>query len=248
MSLFTCESELFERSRQVCIYAGVSPCRDQVSDFICNAHAKFHGLVYKRAHYTNGDNDTWSKINTYVCSVGNLNVPLFKHRGIVMLSEIHNFAMNVCQMYPGVRRDLLADKISCLLGINATSETCKIGGWLDSPTSALTKRTAENTLKFYNTIPRLHKILFYYTEPSTVAKPGTSDDNILLVRAPNVELVYQANTNSYSFIVPEKKILLKYTNNDASIATPIVLSGRQWLNDDTGDRVFRTMRYRHGIC
>lgn len=87
--------------------------------------------------------------------------PEYDKDDVTLLMEIQNFTMNVCQMFPGVKRELLADKISCLMGINGTSETCKIGGWLDDTSSALIMRSQNNALQYFKAIPRLHKILFY---------------------------------------------------------------------------------------
>lgn len=231
MSLFSCDSsELFGRTKSVCIYSGVSPCRDQVSQFICNAHARFHGLIYKIAHYTNGDNDTWSTINTYVHTMSNLNIPLFKTPdNVTMLAEIHNFTMSICQNYPGlVKRELLADKISCLLGINAISDACKIGGWLDEDSSYLFMRQPDGILRRFTNVPRLHKILFYYTKPSI-----TVDGNSQLFLTDNVLLTANSTTGGYSFNMIGKQLLLKHTNNDYCVATPIVLSGKRTTTNTT---------------
>nr|AHW98247.1 VP39 [Nilaparvata lugens endogenous nudivirus] len=224
---------------------GVSPCRDQVSQFICNVHSRFHGLIYKVAHYTNGDNDTWSRINTYVHTMSNLDIPLFKTQGnATLLSEIQNFTMNVCQMYPGlVKRELLAEKVSCLLCINAISDSCKIGGWLDEETSYLFIRGADRILRRYQNLPRLHKILFYYTKPST-----TINGNTQLHLTDNALLNWQPSTSSYSFSLIGKQLLLKYTNDESCIATPIVLSGKRTTTPNSNIQVFQPIRDNHMYC
>lgn len=235
MSLFSCPPQEVKKR---CAFQGIGPCREQISHLICNAHAELFGLTYATASYVNGNNDTWTKINTYVSATNNLHIPLFMDAENRILSkDIRTFAINVANTYSFVRVDEFQARIACYMGVNlyAGNEHC-IRSWFDEPSSGIILRRNNAEILYFRELPPLHKILFYYTQPSYIRNTST-DTRIYTV--PNLSLTYNETTNSFAFVVPNKSILLKKTDRQDCVATPVIIDAVREIAQDTKDRIIQ---------
>lgn len=241
--LFSCPPPKTEKN---CIFRGIGPCRDQVSHLICNAHAELFGLTYATCSYVNGNNDTWTKINTYVSSTTSLYIPLFiDNQNTLLVNEIRSFCINAANLY-SVRVEELEQRIGCIMGVNlyAKADNC-IKSWLDEPDSALILRHNDANIQYFRDCPTLHKMLFYYTQPSYI-KNTTTGTQIYSVA--NLSLTYNDATNTYAFVVPNKSILLKKTNKPDCMATPLTLDAIRHSVQQTHDRVIRPILNNNVFC
>lgn len=235
-SIFSCVQYNESRIQKSCAFAGVSPCRDQVAPRICNGHAEYFGLTYRTVTYHNGDNETWTKIVTYISAVSSLHIPLFldaTHK--VLLNEIRAFAINTQSNFPNIRIEEFQDRIACLMGLNAfgNSQDCYLS-WLDDATSTVVVRRS-GSIQFLNELPALHRILFSCSEASNIRN---TDANTYTYLVANVSLTYNEASGSFAFVVPNKSIVLKWTNRPNCVATPLVLDSIRLSNKKTQDRVF----------
>lgn len=223
-----------------CILEGVGACADYVSHLICNKHALIFKLTYKSASYQNGDNDTWSRINTYAATNTTFNLPLFLDRtNKVLMSEIRSFAISVANEFRGYNVDELQDRIACLMGVNGFNNKMCIRGWLDEPTSQVIVRS--NTgIGFYSDVPLLHKCLFYYMHASNLRNTGNVASQIYLI--PSISLTYNEVNNSYAFVMPNKKLVLKYTDRNDCVATSLVLDAVREVTESQNDITIRPVR------
>lgn len=249
MSLFGCNQQIIstvsDYASARCIFKGMGSCGDHVSKFLCNNHSHIFGLIYKKAHYTNGDNEEWTRINTYVRTQSNFNIPLFKDKNdMISMTQVNNFAMKVCANHPNINSDQLSNIICCYLGLSASEDHCKLGGWLDD--SHIIVRDDQDRLRYFANLPKLHKILFHYALPSITINAADNNSQVYLVD--NVTLTYRSDDASYSFITPTKSIVLKYTNYPNYVATPIVLSGVRVISRSREDVAFRPMQRNDATC
>lgn len=248
MSLFNC-TPLTQMRRQdtACVFSSLGNCKEHVSKYVCNNHARIFGLVYKHVHYTDGDNEMVSRIVAYTSAVNNLSIPLFlDDDGKVLLNEVYTFATNVAHNYPNINADDLSNIIACNLGLNAQEDVCKLGGWLDDPGSEIILHdVAAGELRYTNDIPKLHRILLHYSVPSLTWNETTQShvyfvDNIGLSRCPV--------TGTYKFMLLNKQSVLKYTDHANCVATPLVLTGKHKIVSASQDRVFRQLNNRYVNC
>lgn len=234
-SLFTCQPTNSQQPPKTCIFEGISPCRDHVSHLICNSHAQLFGLINKTASYHDGDNDVWTKIVTYVSASNNITIPLFiNSNGTILMSDIQTFAINACNNNPNIKVDALATRISCLMGISMTSQHCN-KGWFDEPNSALIIRNNSGRIEYLKELPQLHKCLFYYINASNIQN---TRGGVVTYLIPNLSLTRDDSEDKYSFVIPNKKNILKYTDKPDCVATPLVLDGIREVSQSNEDRTF----------
>nr|WOJ45344.1 vp39 [Apis mellifera nudivirus] len=247
--MFSCFNDINVEQKKSCRFKDVSPCRELVSNFICNEHAAIFGLTYKTASYQNGNNDVWTNIETYISSSANFSLPLFLDpSGEILTSEIHAFALAACNSFPNIRVEALKNVIACYMGMNAYDTNCSYGGWLDEDSTRIIVQDNNNMVKTLNYLPALHKMLLHYTKPSTVRNTA-NDSQIYLV--PNLSLQYDINNSTqatYQFIVPNKKILLKWTNKPDCVATPIVLNAIRENAPKHRVRAFKPLSNANVVC
>lgn len=238
-----------------CIFNGLGNCRDQISQFICNSHAKIFGLIYKRFSYTDGDNYHRSGVNTYVYTNTKLNIPLFLDgKAQIMSNDINTFADNVWQNYfnnmsGGEAKQKFKDMIACNVGINALQTRCKLGNWMDDPTSYIQALSSNDTyqIMYTQSLPMLHKMLFFYIPPHiTKHEPSpqhsTSSETIFIN---NLTLCYDPYTNGYNFINPIGKLILKWTDHPDCVATRLVITGGRIVSSTHDTVTFKTVTNNH---
>lgn len=220
---------------KICIFKGVSSCSDHVSAYLCNSHANLFGLQYELASYCNGNNDVWSKIVTYVTATNTLNLPLFlDSNSKILVNEIRTFALTTCNNFPNINIEKFQEVISCYLGLSPFQDNCPIGGWLDNEKSNIICNENDN-VQFVSHLPRLHKILFQYSIPSIIIN---SSDQQQICSIPNVWLVYNQTNNSYYFTLINKEILLKRTDREHNVATPLVIMAKCERSFANADKTF----------
>lgn len=243
VNMFSCFNDANLQQKKTCRFKDVSPCRDLVSTYICNEHASIFGITYKTASYQNGNNDVWNNIESYISSQANFSLPLFlDSHGEILLSEIHTFAMAACNTHPNIRVEALKNTIACLMGLNAYDKNCSLGGWLDDSKTKIILQDRENKPKTLENLPPLHKMLLHYSKPSVTMLNSEDKSQIYLV--PNLSLQYEINNSThptYRFIVPNKKVLLKWTNKADCVATPIVLNAIRESAPRNAVRSFKTL-------
>lgn len=208
-----------------CIFAGINHCSDQISEYICNNHARIFGLTYKRATYTNGENATWSKIVTYQISQSDINIPLFYNLtdGIIDLPSVRDYVASkaaeadISESYI----NLYAQKITCLLNSTTTfNDRCIIQSWVSAPNTKIIVTGTDSSLSAYDicSIPPLHRMLFAYTNPTTMS---LGEETILIRRE---HIILTDTGDGFKFTTAYKKEILKYNPNDPTcIATPLNL-------------------------
>lgn len=216
--------------KEPCIFKGVSPCYDQVHHKVCNAHLSLFGLICKSASYHNGKNDVRTTINTYATSPRSVNIPLFLDKeGTLMMDEIRTFTLNARHTHPGINVQVFAKLIACNLGFNMFAlDDCEVGGWLSDTNSRVIIRDPANAAVLWGNagsgffertkFPYLHKVLFYYVRPSnTVTSTG---DDIYYITTLSLTV---DSSGRLSFVTPNEDILLKWTEADDCVATPLAL-------------------------
>lgn len=237
-SLFACQPLINEHKNKTCVFKGVSACGDHVSHLICNNHAGLFGIIYKVANYKNGDNNVWTKIVTYISTNANLSIPLFQDSyAKILASDIRSFALNVCNINQNINVDEFQNRIACLMGVNIftnleDSKKC----WLDDPLTEIILRKVDEEPKAFRGIPLLHKILFHYTSPSVIRNPKSGSQTYLVT---NLSLTYNHANDRYSFEVPNGSCVLKWTENENCVATPIVLDAIRVISEQNEDRTFK---------
>lgn len=237
-SLFTCQPLNNAQQPKTCIFKGVSPCQDQVSHVICNAHAAIFGLINKPASYKNGDNDVWTKIHTYNVSSNNVSIPLFMDSNSkILMSEIRSFCINACHNYRNITVEALITRISCLMGVNINSaqDFCN-KSWFDDPGSALIIRNNSGNIQYFKDLPQLHKYLFYYINASNIKNTASRSETYLVA---NLSLTRNDSSDTYAFVIPNKSYILKYTDDPDCVATPLVLDGIREISSSAADRTFK---------
>lgn len=247
-SIFQCNPLMNQRTPKMCIFNGVSPCRDQVSPRICNAHAELFGLTYRLVSYLTGDNTPHTKIVTYVSSLNNLYIPLFvDSRNSVCLDEVQSFTMNLIQTYPSIRVDEFQSRMASLLGVSAYDcPPCPMS-WLDDTNSCLvvqyTNSAGEGQIMYYHHLPTLHRVLLAHCDASYLSMSNARYN----YRIPNIALRPEANNPSrFAFQLLNKSMIFKWTNNPNCVATPLVLDALR--KEETNEkRSFQTIR-ASGLC
>lgn len=239
--MFSCMNDQPERARS-CYFKGVSPCREMVSKYICNEHAELFGLTYELVDYTDGNNENWSKIVTYICSSANFHLPLFfNSSNEILVNEIHSFALTICNNHPNVKLEEFENRIACLMGVSAFENKCSFGGWLDDSSSEIIVQEPNN-VSVLTYLPQLHKMLFHYTMPSITRNSANEHQSYLV---PSLSLEYNMNnpsSNTYHFIIPNKKIVLKKTKRQNSVATPIVINAIRRFKTNDQLKAFKPMK------
>lgn len=236
-TMFNCQPLNNNQPNKSCIFEGISPCREQISHVICNAHAAIFGLINKTASYHDGDNDIWTKIVTYNASSNNVSIPLFMDSNSkILMSEIRAFCINACNNYPSIKVEPLSSRIACLMGVsmNSAPEFCN-KSWFDDPNSRLIIRNNTGNIQYFKDLPLLHKNLFYYINASNIRNSKANTETYLV---PNLSLTRNDSSDSYAFVIPNKKNLLKYTDKPDCVATPLVLDGIREVLQHSGDRTF----------
>lgn len=214
-----------------CMFAGLSSCSDQVSRFICNAHAStIFGIIYKYAHSTDGNNEVSYSIVTYTTtSTWNWYLPLFKNyiTNVVSCDEIMAYASNVSSLTNGKYDTMkLFDILTHYMSLNAFTEKCSPKTWFDDDikNSVIMYDEIDNDVKFINEVPQLHRYLFAYMGSSLVQNGNTSR-----VQLDTVALLRTNNANSAMFTLINKPRLLKYTTHVNCVATPLVLASLRYI-------------------
>lgn len=223
--------------KRMCIFEGVSPCRDQVSHVICNAHSRLFGLIHKSNSYRNDSGLEWVKINVYAMSQNSLTIPMFiDNYNKVLMSEIKNFTMNVCNKNPNIRVDVLQDRIAHLVGINLFGPDLECEpSWLsEASTNVLIHKRDDNA--FLTELPQLHRLLLFYANPSNIKNESTGSGVYLI---PNLTVVLNEQSNMFTFVVPTPNILLKYTDDSGCVATPLVIDALRVRKIMTSDRIYQ---------
>lgn len=237
-SLFSCQQLSTYNPAKTCIFSGVSRCEDRVSPLICNRHAAIYGLINIVAHYHDGDNNSWSKIVTYAHSTSNINIPLFTDsNNKVNMNEVSAFCINAHNNFPDINYERLIRCMTSLLEIDATS--CFIDcskSWYDDIGSFLLVKNNTGSIQFFKELPLLHKCLFYFINASTIRNIKAESETYLV---PNLVLTRSDSDDTYAFTVPNKKLLLKYTDKPNCVATPLVINGIREISYKQTDRVYK---------
>lgn len=250
MSLFMCNPSQKPQQTKHCIFRGIGNCRDQVSHIICNAHSEMFGLIHKTATYYNGENDSWTKIVTYATSSNNLNIPLFldSNRKILM-RDIRAFSINVCNNFPSIRAsvDELVSRIACMMGVNwASGQSCGFKNWFDDVNSAIIIRNSTGNVQYFKHLPPLHKALFYYINASNIKNIKSDVETNLLA---NLSLTHNDSTDTFTFVIINKKLILKYTDKPDGVWTPLVLDGIREISQNVEDLTFTPIDDSYlGVC
>lgn len=237
-STFTCLPLSNTKQQNVCMFEGVSQCRDHVSQVICNAHALLFGLINKPTHYHNGDNDVYSKIVTYAAASNNINIPLFMDsNNKILMSEIRAFARNIGSNFSSINSAVFEERIACLMGLNMVPNQplCR-NTWFDDPGSAIIIRNSDAQIQYFNELPHMHKALFQYVSASNIRSAQSDTETYLIV---NLSLTRNDSEDKYAFVTPNKATLLKYTDRPGCVATPLVMDAIQSVLHSTADRVFK---------
>lgn len=220
-----------------------------VSKYVCNEHAELFGLTYEMVDYTNGNNDNWSKIVTYICSTANFHLPLFRNRnGEILVDEIHAFALTVCNNYPNVNREEFESRIACAMGMNAYDPACSYGGWMDDESNSMVIVQNGENVSAISQMPKLHRMLLHYTSPS-ITRNLTNGSQLYLV--PTLSLEYDTTnpaTDTYHFVIPSKQSVLKKTHRPNSVATPIVVNAVRNQQATSQLRVFKPITTASAMC
>lgn len=233
-SLFACRPDTAQQTKS-CVLFGVSQCRDQVSHVICNAHASIFGLINKTVSYHDGENNQTTKIVTYISASNNVSIPLFMDsHSKISIGEIQAFAINACNLHPEIKVDKLASQIACLMGVNMRMHDYCPKSWFDDANSALIIRNSSGKVQYFKSLPQLHKCLFYFVNASNIRHSNISETYLV----PNLSLTRNDSSDTYSFIVPRKNNILKYTNHPDCVATPVVLDGIREVSQHSGDKTF----------
>lgn len=247
MAYFACRANL-AKPLKTCIFEGVGRCQDQVAERICNAHCLPFSLLHSTASFENGNNETWSRIVVYATTNQAINIPLFRSAdNVTSLEEIRNFSMNVQNNFPEFKAELFAARLECLMAVGdyGTFNNCTtLQSWFNGPHNKLTIRTRDG-LKYYKSsqLPFLHKALLSHIDASNVVKMKTNQNNIVEVQGityqiPTIILTLNDSNNMLAFKVTNGQVLLKKTDKNDNIATPLVLTGVRSINDDETQKTF----------
>lgn len=212
-----------------CRFKDVSPCGEQISKYICNEHAAIFQLTYQFASYTNGNNEQWHQINTYINTDTNFNLPLFKDSSNTIIQQnIEDYAINAASRFHGIDKCILIEVIKRLVGFNSYGYDveCRNMGWLDESNSGIFITTNDEP-SFYDKLPPLHRMLFAYSIPALTVNLG---DDVLTNAIANVGLQYKQSSYSLAFSILNQQNVLKWHDSQYCIATPVVLDGVRVIN------------------
>ena len=229
--------ETFGQAEGKCILNGIGQCGAQVALYICNKHAELFSLVFKKEFYTNGDNDSWSDVATYVTGNKTFILPYFvnPNTGVLKVEDVKNYVASMVAQRPEFKRnekDLL-ERICSLLGLSLVTNSIT-RTWLNDALLAV-KRTDKIWSLPTKDMPMLHKVLLTHTKPSYLINEsnGTSNvwvDNICLTE----------KDGNYAFVISNKSSLLKKTSTD-SVATPLVLCAVKKVNVSANTQTIQTV-------
>lgn len=251
MSAYGCiESQLPKRNNDnTCVFRGVSTCNDHISHLICNAHLKLFGLINKLSTYKTDSGDSWPKINLYAYGDYSFSLPAFvNNNGVVLMNEVHQFIINVCSRFKDlvINTSLFQARIAYLLSLSLENDVCEYrDSWLSDESTSVIIRTTDGTVNFSTMIKPLHKILFYYAGASNVINRNNGSSIYLI---PNISLTYNGETNGYLFMVPNRSLLLKYTEDEGCVASPIILDSFKHIQQQSKERSFRAADVSTEIC
>lgn len=205
-----------------CPFKSVSPCKDQISQHICNRHANYFGLTYDRASYTNGNNYNTLLIETYVSSQSNLKIPLFLcDNGTVDSVQIRTFVESVKSNYNDVNAVELVSVLSNLLGVYLVQDPLICNSWLNEETSYLIM-TINNQARYVGDLPLLHRLLLFHVEPNQTMYHETNEP-FTVVRIPNIHLERFNDGTAITMIEPS--LVFKKTTDKKCRATPLCIHG-----------------------
>lgn len=222
-------------SISTCIFRELRGCKDMVSKFICNKHASYFGVTYRRVALVNGNNDTWTETLMYIVSSENFRVPLFLNSdGNMDLGELETYCQTIKTAHSEVNLEKLKHTIGCLLGVsvNATNSCGGIGGWIDNDASRIIAEYRDAPVEI-KSLSLFHKTLLYYAKPAFAGEDIVRVPNIVLRDDPTMTNTVDG-TNTLYFMIAEKSALLKHTGESDSVATPLVLLAYAVTNSNNG--------------
>jgi hypothetical protein len=165
----------------------------------------------------------------------------------IITDEINSFVRNIKDQRTSIKEEELRCAITGLLyttDANALeihhSVRNSLASWLGEENTNLIVQTPENQPvpdRPYATRMRpLHKILLYFAKPGLTKNVKTGTEIFL---AANLTLSYNSSTDSYSFVMLNKDAILKYTDAQNCVATPIVLNGIREITQTTSNIIFK---------
>lgn len=225
-----------------CPFREIGNCFDYVSDEICNGHLKMFNLENRADSLTDGNNTTTTRIHTYYNSLQNIQIPLFvDSKGRVNTNQIYQFCKSIEQRF-GTNSEKLYNVIACLNGISAFIEPLNSynRSWLDEPTTTVDFFYGPTFTDFpsLTKLPKLHRIILAHTYPSITINKKTDEPTNLL---PNLVYTYDQASDSFNLTLTNKEMVLKLTEANNSLATPLVLSAKREINPDNNQQCFTKM-------
>lgn len=205
------------------MFAELKNCGEKVSNFICNTHSvRIFNLIYRFVEFSTAEFESDTAIVTYYTSDSNKTIPTFRFEdGTINMTELRMFADRVKLNGSGIDTERLQSILACSVGLTASPIACVTGGWLDNPSTYLMVESERNTRISYRnaleTLPELHKKLFYYALPSMTIK----NDEEHVIRVEN--MILKQSGNKMEFTPTNKSLLLRFNGKPNCLATPIVL-------------------------
>lgn len=185
-------------------------------------------MTYEVLHMTDGNNDEYTCIATYVNSPTSLNIPLFWDpvTQVVNMSEILAYSRRVVGARNGIaNRDAaaerLADVINNYMGITSYVDRCQEKTWFDDNESncIIYYNKPAESIMYLTSLPPLHKMLFAFMQPCQTADIDSE--------------IYSVALETFGWKMPAFKILnpehvYKKIRDANCVATPLVIAGIQW--------------------
>ena len=224
---------------RTCIYKGVGRCDEFEALLICNYHASWFDLYNYYRYFTNGMNDSWAKTETYARNVSNLWIPLFVDTdGTILMSEIRIFAEKIVKNDSTVKFNEVFERTAMLVGYTPTEflnhHLSLSNCWLNKPSTLIILKTENDETAYIasSKIPPLHKILFYHTYPSIVAKNYDEPPKAVMVE--KLILTFKEEQRAYGFTLTNKPLVLKVTDpsNPRYSMTPLVLAAEEFCDNE----------------
>lgn len=229
--LFT---SIYNKRREIsksCMFSRLGNCSNFVHESICNNHSsKIFGLFYMLRDFTDGTGHHFQRIETYYSNIDtSFEIPLFTNNlGTILAGQIYTFAQKINRIINPRPElvDYIANTISAQLGVSAYNlDKCPpVNGWLGNDLGGLFIFDGDvvGSIPLQNLRP-LHKILFKYTYPKIQMSANVPDDS--LHRYENMILSKNNLTGESTFVMTNHRMVLKYTNRQDCVMTPIVLAG-----------------------
>lgn len=224
---------LDKKTKPSCILQGLgNQCIDHDVGEMCNNHLKIFSMQNRLTSYVDGHNNQKTRPETLYFSHNNLSLPLFRNKNnIVSTQQIHQFAKNAEKLHL-IDGTKLAQIISCYCGLNTYVDdlTPDCRTWLDEEKNFVNFFDGNKVTKHLSkNLPRLHKLLLKHCYPSIV-KNLKSDTTTYMLE--NVHFEYDNATDGYYLTLTNKDLLLKYTDQPNCVASPLVISGCRFIDDD----------------